>query len=320
MPLIDLVKKANFWLECNHWRSARIFRCLVYAWVIFNTLTHIPYHDLFWGENSWVQDISIEQFSVFNQALNLLSFESVAPYYLGFLVLQIIFSGMAMAGRYSYASSLLVWFLTMNLDNKIFTTMDGGNNLMHLMLFYCIFISPDKLSRKRIASSSLLYISNLAFLTARLQLCVVYFVAGHLKMTGTYWTNGMAFYYVMGVDEYSLPILNWVFTAFPLLSILASYATIMFQISFPLLIWFKEVRPLLFVVGGFMHIGIALGMGLISFGLAMVVCYAAFFTSSEILWYEKLGRMYRKVVVLGLARLNCSWPAAGASKVHEATT
>lgn len=290
MQFNELLKKGNDWFDQPRFQASQVFCAFIYSWVVLNALTLLPHHRYFWGDLSWVQKLPMENGSPFYVITNLLSYDSVGPYYFFFILLQIFFSVLRIFGKLSTLSSLAVWLLTLNLDNKIFTTMDGGNNLIHLMLFYSIFMFPEGSKKSKWIDLIKKYSVNSSLLMARIQLCIVYFVAGHLKMTGEYWTNGMAFYYVFGVDEYSLPMLNDLFKSFPLISVLASYMTILFQISLPFLIWVREARPLLFFIGGFMHLGIAFGMGLFTFGFAMIVCYSVFFTPKQVEFYYSLAQ------------------------------
>lgn len=293
MQILNLLKKANEWYDQPRFKNSQVFCTFIYLWVIIHSLTLLPYHNHFWGKLSWVQDFDNKNSSYFGIATNLLSIESIEPYSLVFIFLQILFCVLRILKKCPTLSATSVWFLTLNIDNKIFTTMDGGNNLIHIMLFYCIFMFPEGSNKYKTIDLIKKYSVNSSLFLARFQLCVVYFVAGHLKMTGEYWTNGMAFYYVFGVEEYSLPILDYLFKSFPVFSVLASYTTILFQISVPFLIWHREARPVLFFVGGLMHIGIAVGMGLFTFGLAMIVCYSAFYTPKQVEHYYILTEKFK---------------------------
>jgi hypothetical protein len=243
---------------------------------------YLPEHKFYWGHNSWIQNTPIEAQSLFFKCLHLLSFTEVAPYYGLVIVLQIFFCLSAVTGPFPKISSLVVWYLTTILYNKVYITLDGGNNIISLMLLYAILMDPSESRTEGRGNFLKIYISNWALLISRVQLCIVYFVAGHLKMTGTHWANGTAFYYTFNVDEFTTPILQYLFSHFSPLTVIFSYTTILFQISFAFLIWFKETRPLLFLMGTAMHLGIAFGMGLVSFGLAMTICYSLFFTEVEL--------------------------------------
>jgi hypothetical protein len=281
MPLINYIKQFEHWLSQERSQNISVFRFLIYSWVIVNTLTYLIDHEFYWGDKSWIMSVPLDGQNLLFKSLNLLSFPNLAPYYLLILILQVLFCVMAIANIFPRTSSLFVWYLTQVLYNKVYITMDGGNNLISLMLFYGIFMIQSKKNDELFRAISN-YIANWTLLVARLQLCLVYFVAGHLKMTGTHWTNGTAFYYTFNVDEFTHPVLQFTFSQFPLLSVFFSYLTILFQISFPFLVWNRNWRPILFLFGGAMHIGIAFGMGLVSFGFAMALCYALFFTQKEL--------------------------------------
>lgn len=297
MRPINLIKQANVWFEKERFREAQVFCFFIYSWVILNAFTLLPHHRYFWGDLSWIQKLPISEPTLLNRTIGILSVDSMEPFYLGFLFAQVFFSVVRIMGRLPMLSSFIVWLATLVLDHRAFTIIDGGNNLMHIILFFAIFLFPDSENSGGVFSGVKRYSTNSAIILSRIQLCVVYFVAGHLKMTGEYWTNGMAFYYVFGVDEYSLPLLNNLVKGFPLLSVLASYSTIFFQITFPFLIWFRGARPSLFLFGGLMHVGIALGMGLLTFGLAMVSCYAVFLAPDQVNEYYRYFEGIKKFFI-----------------------
>jgi predicted DCC family thiol-disulfide oxidoreductase YuxK len=63
---------------------------------------------------------------------------------------------------------------------------------------------------------------------------------------------------------------------FPFLSLIGTYATLGFQWLFPILIWQRRWRLPLISFGLLLHLGIAFGMGLFTFGLVMYVSYLLF--------------------------------------------
>lgn len=94
--------------------------------------------------------------------------------------------------------------------------------------------------------------------------------SGFFKAQGHMWTNGTALYYVLNVEEYSLPSLAHFIYNNPYLVVIGSYSAILCQIAFPFLIWNKYLKwPILIGSIGF-HLAIGFFMGLVQFAIAMI--------------------------------------------------
>ncbi|MBG6181399.1 hypothetical protein IWX62_002614 [Arthrobacter sp. CAN_A1] len=166
---------------------------------------------------------------------------------------------------------------------------DGGDNLMYicgifLLLTRCFdrfTVLPREPSRRYrfrtrwIPSWLSMLTHNTGVLLIAMQVCIVYFIAGSFKMQGEMWTSGTALYYVLRNPEYHLPGIEFLFYfAFP--SVVATYVTVISQVFFPLLILFQRTRLAAVILMMMFHLGIAVIMGLTSFGLIMLACDTIF--------------------------------------------
>ncbi len=258
----------------THPNTIRLFRAVVSVWVILNTLMLLPAAEHFWSAHSYVPVPLLDHASPWDKALNLLSFDAVAPYYLVFVGMQVlaaVFAGLSIAPR---LSSLALYFFTMNLDNRAAVILDGGNNLIHILLFLLIFMTPCA----GVVGNAF---SNAAFFMARLQVAMLYATAGLLKVHGELWTKGVALYYTMNVLEYGNRLVGELMAASPVLLAAGSFATVLFQVTFPILIWPRVTRPLLMAAGTLFHLAIVFVMGLTSFGFAMCASYFVFYTDAQ---------------------------------------
>ena len=256
----------------NRIRVAQIF---IYGWVIANTLYMLPGHRSFWGDTDLIPIRDLSAYSWIERSMNLLFLPEWASWYPLFIALQLLGCAMVISRKLPTIGAILCWLMTVNLDNRIYVTMDGGNNLIALLLFYGIFYASYGTHPllKGMAVSS--------YYVSRAQVCILYFMAGITKATGQYWVKGMGLYYALTVDEYSHPFLQELMLSSPWISVIGSYVTLLFQISFPFLIWVKQLRPWYFLLGTMIHLGISFGMGLMFFGFAMVVSYKLFYTEDR---------------------------------------
>ena len=111
----------------------------------------------------------------------------------------------------------------------------------------------------------------------RAQVALIYATSGLFKLLGPMWRDGSAVYYstaqnVFGrfLHVYALPVdLHWVFTAL-------TYATLLWELSFPILLLNKVTRRVALVTGVAMHLGIWMLMEVGPFTWMMLASYVAF--------------------------------------------
>jgi predicted DCC family thiol-disulfide oxidoreductase YuxK len=122
--------------------------------------------------------------------------------------------------------------------------------------------------------------SNAFFLLIKIQVVLVYLSAGIYKLGGSLWQNGMALYYILQSESYGHPMLAKLMVEFPILSLIGTYATLLFQITFPWLVWNKKLRPFYILWGFGLHLGMIFAMGLLTFGSNMCLMFLVFFKDS----------------------------------------
>lgn len=264
----------------THPNTIRLFRRVIYGWYLLSAVLLLPAAGELWGPQSLIPRNVWPEFTI----LNLLDLPAVRPYYSLFLAAHVLLLVAGMTCVWPRTVALLIYVSAMNLNNRAWVTLDGGDNLMQLMLLYLIVMDPSPADGERrpgfvtYANNAL---TNAAFLMARLQVVAVYLVAGLGKVDGELWQNGTALFYTLSVDDFSLPGVQRLMAQFPILSVAGTYATLAYQIAFPWLIWNPRVRPYLMAFGTFLHLQIALVMGLFTFGLAVMASYAIFFTDER---------------------------------------
>jgi predicted DCC family thiol-disulfide oxidoreductase YuxK len=117
--------------------------------------------------------------------------------------------------------------------------------------------------------------ANLALRLIQLHLCLIYGTAGLAKLQGAAWWNGDAVWSVFAAAEFRLFDLTWL-AAFPWLIQFLTHTTLALEIGYPVLVWVKVLRPLVVALAMAMHVVIALTLGLVEFGVAMVAANLAF--------------------------------------------
>ena len=155
---------------------------------------------------------------------------------------------------------LITWFLYVNLMNRAWMASSGGQQLMANLFFWSMALAANDAR-----------IRNLGLWAIRLQLLLAYVATGLHKLTGTLWLNGTALG-VAGTDGAYGPA--WI-AGFPAIAPLLSWAVLLFQLSFPVAVWFRRTRLPWMAFGLLFHLGTALWMDIPEMGAAFVVGYAA---------------------------------------------
>ena len=178
---------------------------------------------------------------------------------------------------------------------------DGGFDLFMIGAnFFLIFLPFDKAFsldqlRKKLAQPFVHYssypkerVSVLAY-TIPVTICLgfLYFDSAVHKMFAEHWRNGLGAwlpssmpYYVSALD------MTWLLNNEALQKIIG-YTILVFQFTFVFLVHYRHLRPLYFLIGIGLHLGITLTFNIYPFGLGMLVFYTLVAPFS---WYERLGK------------------------------
>jgi len=109
----------------------------------------------------------------------------------------------------------------------------------------------------------------------QLHLCVMYLFGGIDKAKGEFWWDGSAVWYAIANLEYQSLNLTWLVKQ-PWLIALLTHVTLFWETFYPVLIWPRFTRPIFLAMAIAVHGGIALALGMKTFGLAMIIANLAF--------------------------------------------
>jgi Vitamin K-dependent gamma-carboxylase len=290
-----------FTRDFEHWFKIEIFRRVLYIFLLINTVTLLPIASDLWSYHGmsgtrWDYSLPIWK-QVSTSFLNVLSHPANATYtwvYIVFIVGQISFLVLGIFRILPKISALAVYFFTVNLNMKGALMFTGGEVLLNLMLFYLIFIQSSDNSQKwkarfwinrneKPAFSALQNAMNNSFYWIILiQVCILYFFSTLYKLLDENWRSGDAIMYISNVSAYSSGAMRAVFSESHFLSVIASYAILIYQGFFPILVWIKKIKIPFLLFGVFFHLSIAFGMGIFTFGIVMCLVYLPFLSSDQI--------------------------------------
>jgi hypothetical protein len=246
--------------------QVKLFRKWIYIFLFFHTLILLPAATDIWGENQLVQ----YQFPI-SRFLNFLTIPFLAKF---FYIIITIYLILLLLGIFKPSVIIHFWYLYINLYYNAAAVQNGGNNLVALVLLYLVINNSESNLKK---SPFDILINNLTAMAARLQIALMYAVAGIYKLTGETWLNGTALMYVFNNPEYSLPAFtNWLGNQLWLIY-LTTYATLAFQLVFPVAVWLLPIRKYILWIGSIFHLAIAIFIGIPDFGIIMLIMYILFY-------------------------------------------
>jgi hypothetical protein len=106
-------------------------------------------------------------------------------------------------------------------------------------------------------------------------MCVIYLFGGIGKMRGELWWDGSASWFALSNLEYQSVDMTWL-VQYPFLLAFATHITVFWETFYPFLVWSRLTRPIALAVAVVVHGGIALFLGMPTFGIAMLIGNIAF--------------------------------------------
>jgi hypothetical protein len=261
-----------------HTRGARILQIALGLMLAFRLLTEAAFADFLWGP----QGVGQTAGGGTGFELERLFFATRAGTYTALSMLALGACGLIL-GRWTRCSTAVALLAFTLLGLRLPDLCDGGDNVTQLVLIYMLFLLPA--GAKAARNSPGVWLHNVAVAAIIAQVIVLYATSGFLKVTGEVWQNGTAMYQISQVQGFSLPALSGYFTN-PLVTTLATYAAMFFQVWFPVAIFSRFKLPWI-LTGMFFHVGIAVYMGLITFSTVMVGLELFLISDAE---YGRLGR------------------------------
>jgi len=181
--------------------------------------------------------------------------------------------------------AFLTWGTHYLLGGSADETVYGVDTFAHIFLFYCIWMptghawSVDRLTGRISEEPSLFARASLRVL--QLHLCVIYLSSGIHKAVGADWWDGETVWRALNLREMTFFDFTWLADV-PGIAVLLGLGTLAVEIGYAFLVWPQQTRKWMAWATIGLHLGIAVGMGLLSFSAVMIVFTAsAFLVSPE---------------------------------------
>jgi len=158
-------------------------------------------------------------------------------------------------------SSVIAFLCLLSIQQRNLYITNSGDTFLRVAGFFLMFapagaaLSIDRIIRIRKGKegSEIQPRAPWAQRMIQFELALLYFVTFWWKSTGVAWVNGTAVYYLNHLAEYQrFPLPLW--AQHPILVKLGSWLTLLIEFSLGVLIWFKELRYPVLLLGLLFHL------------------------------------------------------------------
>ncbi len=256
----------------------------------------------FFGAKSWMSAEVVRQLHRDDWTWSWLWYtESSLLLYLHQMV-AIVASLMMACGLLTRIATPLAWWMTLMVCHRLTGALFGLDQIVVMLSMYLMWsncgseLSVDSRLRKRLVDGAqgrgrdshrsgwMLWLfpagtatvnNNVATRLIQLHLCVIYLFGGLSKMRGEMWFDGSALWYTAVNYEYQSWDITWL--GHWRLAIAALTAmTIFWETFYIAIVWPRLSRPIALALAVFVHGGIAVALGMVTFGTIMIVANFAF--------------------------------------------
>ena len=265
----------NFFEKERHLIAASIARIGLGSVISLYYLLHVFQRHYYWGPNGvypfedFKEGISMSgSFSLYQLSESIIYFDTI--FFIGACV-AILYT----IGFQPRVTGIINFIFIWSLYERNQFVLDGGNNILIICLFFLLFanvgayfsFTKSKKSNNRFIAA----LHNVSIAACVIQISILYFFSGFFKAQGDMWANGISLYYILQVNEFTLPGIGEFIYSNPLLLTLGTLSTIVIQLAFPFLIIHTSTRWIIVMVMVMFHLGIIVLMGLFSFGFTMII-------------------------------------------------
>ena len=221
-------------------------------------------------------------------------------------------------GLFTRVSAVAVFLCLTSVDQRNVFILHGGDTFLRVAGFFLMFapagaaFSIDRwlCVRKGKPDPELQPIRPWAQRMIQFELCILYFMSFWWKSLGEPWVDGTALSYVIQLDEMRrFPLPQWLLQ--PMVLKLGSWFTLALELALGTVIWIKEFRYPLLLLGIMFHLGIEYSLNVPLFQWDVLSAYVLFVDPTDIL------RVRDRVVNLFAARSRQIEPRLSGAKGED---
>jgi len=192
-------------------------------------------------------------------------------------------------GYQTRIASLGAWLFTLSYIHRNPASTFGLDQINAMLALYLMlgpsgaaFSMDAWLARRRAQDPAQPLIgANVAVRLIQCHMCVIYLFSGLAKVVGSSWWDGEALWLALSNQEYQTLDLSFL-ASWPMAINFLTQATVLWEVFFIVLIWSPRWRPLILAMSLFVHLGIGVALGMMTFGLVMVIGCASFLEPADV--------------------------------------
>ncbi len=275
----------RFWFEPADPATLGLIRICAGAMLFYTHLIWSLDLSSFFGPHAWLspEAVGLLQKDTYSWSY-LWWLDSPASLWAAHIAALIVFA-MLSVGLFSRGAAVLAFIATLAYMNRVPGALFGLDQI-NLMLAMYLAVGPcgdafslDRWLKSRKAGAPLSikpsWSANLAIRLIQVHMCIIYLFAGTAKLTGPAWWDGTALWMALGNLEYQSLDMTWM-ADWPRLINLMTHVTVYWEIFYCALIWPRLTRPVMLLLAIPLHLGIAVCLGMVTFGLVMLFGNLAF--------------------------------------------
>jgi len=249
--------------------------------------------------------VSITTYRSILKLYHLLSFQSLFSNDTGVIIYLLLMLCLAVSlflGIRNAETGIGLFFMLMFLKFRAIYILDGGDNVIEVMLpLISVGVSRPILSIKQLISwgqnishkypiledikHSLSIIVPIAIMV---QVSIIYFFAGILKLQGPLWINGTALHYVLLVEDFRWTAVNFYVAKSHFIVKTLTFITVIWELTFPLFLLTKATRLFIVFFSLIVHLSIFFLMHIDNYSFVMVGSLMVFISDEN---YHEIHRI-----------------------------
>ena len=280
----------RFWFLPDRPHTLALIRILAGSLFFYTHLIWALDLNAFLGADGWIPTSLSRQMHEGTWAWSYLWYLESPTVLWGAHLLALMVFVMLTLGLFTRPVSALAWVIVISYCNRLEGMLFGLDQFNAMLAFYLMMgpsgavYSLDRWLRSRQGETAggettKLVTANVAIRLLQLHMCIIYLFGGIGKMRGDTWWDGSAFWYAIALGEYQSMDMTWLVN-YPWLIALLAHVTVFWETFYCVSIWPKATRPITLAIALGVHGGIAAFLGMIPFGVAMIIGNVAFIPSA----------------------------------------
>lgn len=269
-----------------------VLRTGISLWLIKEMMINWPSFGILYGPNSFVDVSSNKLLSLVN-----LDVQTLRSHYLPLTGIYAVLLLLNLLGIGRNLTAILVFLFTEMFFRMNIYLGNGGIHLCRFILLYlCIgnsyrYFTLFKRKKPRSAGREQLsvFFTNMSAYSIMCHLCIAYLVSAIIKVQSPVWQQGTAVYNIFASERFNgtgynnqLAHYGWLMKGF-------AWYTLVFEFTFPILVWIKKIRTVMVIMGILFHAGIYYMMMIYGFQEVFLLTYGLFYTNKN--WQNLLKKL-----------------------------